>query len=444
MIPTGDERGDGAALLRLAVPLAAQQVGFVAMGVVDALLLGRYSDAALAGAGVGNNLLFGITCIGMGIVMGLDTIVPQALGAGRREDARRALDAGIRLAILVGLLCTLVTFATPLVLGVAGVAPEVVHEARPYVYLRALGIVPFLVTIAFRSYLAANHRTRPLVIAVVVGNLVNAALDLALIYGVPAVGLPALGVIGAAIATTVVQLLTVALFIAAARDLHGGAPRPRSTGADLAAIARYGGPVGAQLFAEVGIFAVATVCAARLGEHPADAHSIALNLSSFTFSFAVGVASATSVRVGHAVGAGDLPLARRRGLLGLRVGLAGMGCFAALFVIVPAALASAFTSDHAVIAQTVTLLQIAAVFQLSDGTQAIGAGALRGLGDTRSTLVANLVGHYVVGLPIMLALAFGAAMGAPGLWWGLSSGLTVTAVYLVARFVAGTRTPTRS
>ncbi|MGE5180572.1 MAG: MATE family efflux transporter, partial [Acidobacteriota bacterium] len=170
-----------------------------------------------------------------------------------------------------------------------------------------------------------------------------------------------------------------------------------------------------------------------------DAHSIALNLSSFTFSFAVGVASATSVRVGHAVGAGDLALARRRGLGGLRVGLAGMACFAAIFLAIPRVLAAAFTADRAVIDATVPLLQIAALFQLSDGSQAIGAGALRGLGHTRATFVANLVGHYAIGLPILLGLAFGAHMGAPGLWWGLSVGLTVTAAYLVLAFLRGTR-----
>jgi len=421
-------------LLKLAIPLAAQQVGFVAMGLVDALMLGRYSNAALAGAGVANNLLFGLSCIGMGIVMGMDTVVPQALGAGRPDDARRALGAGMRLAVLVGLVLTLAMFGTPWIMKVAAVAPEVVHEARPYLYIRALGVVPFLLTIAQRSYLMAHSRTHPLVIAAIIGNVVNAALDYALIYVVD------LGVIGAALATTFVQLATVAMYAVAIRALDDNAPRPASTRADLVAIARYGGPVGGQLLAEVGIFGVATLCAAHLGELPADAHAIALNLSSLTFSFAVGVASATSVRVGHAVGAGDLPLARRRGLLGLRIGLAGMGCFAALFVVVPALLASAFTTDRAVVAQSATLLQIAAVFQLSDGTQAIGAGALRGLGDTRSTLVANIVGHYAIGLPVMLALGFGAAMGAPGLWWGLSLGLTVTAVYLVARFVQGTRT----
>ncbi len=144
------------------------------------------------------------------------------------------------------------------------------------------------------------------------------------------------------------------------------------------------------------------------------------------------------VHVGLAVGAGDLPLARQRGFLGLRVGLVVMAGFAATFLLVPRVVAEAFTDSATVIAQAVPLLQIAALFQLSDGTQAIGAGMLRGLGDTRATFVGNLVGHYAVGLPIMLGLGFGAAMGAPGLWWGLSAGLTVTGAFLVVRFVRST------
>lgn len=428
-----------AALLRLAVPLAAQQLGFQLMGTVDALLLGRYSDAALAGAGVGNSLLFGITSIGLGIVMGMDTVVPQALGGGRIDEARRAVGAGVRLAVLVGLLATLVVFASPLLLDLAHVDREVSAEARPYVYLRALGTVPFLITIALRSYLAANGKTRPLLVAVVAGNVVNLALDLALIYGVPSLGIPSFGVLGAAASTTIVQLLTVVVYAAGVRAIDGGARRPRSTAADLAAIARYGGPVGGQIFAEVGIFGIATIAAGHLGKVPAAAHSIALSLASFTFSFAMGVASATSVRVGLAVGAGDLALARHRGLQGLNVGLAVMACFAGAFVIAPSAIAAAFTDRGAVIAAAVPLLQLAALFQLSDGAQTIAAGALRGLGKTQATLWGNLIGHYAVGLPISLGLAFGAGLGAPGLWWGLSAGLTVTAGYLIARFVAETQ-----
>jgi len=420
-------------MFRLAAPLALQQAGHHLMGLVDAAMLGRWSDAALAGAGVGNNLYFGLTCVGLGTIMGMDSIVPQALGAGRHDEARRAVGAGVRLALIVGLLTTLVTFASPLLLVAADVDPGVVFEARAFIYMRALGAVPFLISIALRTYLTGHSQTRPLLIAVVLGNIANAGLDVVLIFWC------GLGAIGAALATTLVQTLMLGIYLAGIRTIERDqGPRPTSTRADMARIARYGLPVGGQLFAEVGIFALATVLAAHIGKTAAGGHTIALSLSSLTFSFALGIASATSVRVGHAVGAGDLSLARRRGVIGLQLGLVVMGCCAALFLAVPSLLGGMFTGDAAVVAATVPLLQIAALFQLSDGAQAIAAGALRGLGDTRSTFVGNLIGHYVIGLPLIIGLAFGAALGAPGLWVGLSVGLTVTALFLVGRFLRST------
>ncbi|MEO8699766.1 MAG: MATE family efflux transporter [Kofleriaceae bacterium] len=430
--------GEIAAQLRLAVPLAAQQLGFQLMGTVDAVMLGHYNDTALAASGIGNNLLFAITSIGLGFVMGMDSVVPQAIGGFRRDDARRYLAAGIRLAVIVGLACSVVVLASPLVLELTNIPSEVANESRTYVFLRALGVIPFLLSVALRSYLAANHVTRPLIIVVIVGNVANALLDLALIFGVSAIGLPPLGVIGAGIATLSVQLVIVVVYFAAVRGLDAGAPRVKATRADVNLIARYGAPVGGQLFAEVGIFGVATILAGHLGTLPAAAHSIALNISSFTFAVAVGVGSATSVRVGHAIGAGDRALARRRGLSSVAIGVTGMTVFAIAFVALPGPIARVFTDDPAVVAATIPLLQIAAVFQLSDGAQAIAAGALRGIGDTRATLVGNLVGHYGVGLAISLTLAFGVGLGAPGLWWGLSAGLTATAVYLVIRFARAT------
>lgn len=431
-------RRELSATVVLALPLAAQQLGFQLMGSVDAALLGHYDDVGLAASGVGNNLLFTITCIGMGVVMGMDTVVPQALGAGRLEDARRSVNAGLRLAILVGMACTLAVLAMPLLLGVVGVDAEVRRQAALYVDLRAIGIVPFLVSVALRSYLAAHGRTRPLVIAVIASNIANALLDLLLIFVCD------LGVAGAAIATVTVQGLTLFLYFSATTALDAHVPRPPSTRADLTAIVRYGAPVGGQMFAEVGIFGVATVLAAHLGKVPAAAHAIALNLASFSFSAAVGIGSATSVRVGHAIGAGDPALARTRGRAGLVVGLIAMGSFAITFVAIPDLLARSFSTDASIIAATAPLLTIAALFQLFDGTQAIAAGALRGLGDTRATFVGNLIGHYGIGLPIQLALCFGATLGVIGLWWGLSAGLVGTAIYLVVRFDLNTRTPTRS
>jgi MATE family multidrug resistance protein len=435
--PEPPEASELSAHIRLAIPLAAQQLGFQLMGTIDAALLGRYNDTALAAAGVGNSLLFAITSVGIGIVMGLDTVLPQALGAGRPDDARRSLGAGLGLAILVGLGCTLVVLTMPALLTLAGVSAEVARDARIYVDVRAIGIVPFLLSIALRSYLAAHHITRPLVVAVIAGNLANALLDLVLIYGLGPI--PALGVVGASLATVSVQIAIVAIYAAGARALDGRTPRPTATRGDVVEILRYGLPIGGQLGAEVGIFGVATVLAAHMGKVPAAGHSIALNLASFTFSMALGIGAATSVRVGHAIGAGDRALARRCGVQGLSIGLAVMACCAALFLATSGPLARLFTDQAAVIAQTIPLLQIAALFQLSDGAQAIAAGALRGIGDTRATLVGNLIGHYAIGLAISLTLGFGASLGAPGLWWGLSAGLTVTAIYLVRRFLAQTR-----
>ncbi|MDQ3341000.1 MAG: MATE family efflux transporter [Myxococcota bacterium] len=427
------------AQLALAIPLSLQQIGVQLMGSVDAAMLGHYSDSALAGAGIGNNLLFAITAVAMGIVLGLDSIVPRAIGAGRIEDARRSLAAGLRLAFLIGAATTLLVVASPFLLHLTNTPDDVVRDAKLYVYVRAIGVVPLLLSMAIRAYLSARSTTRPLIIAVVAGNIVNAGLDLILIFGVDSIGLPPMGVAGAGIATVIVQLVIIAVYFFAVRSLDGTAQLPVHSRADMKEIVRYGAPVGGQLLAEIGIFGLATVLAAHLGKVPAAAHSIALNLSSITFSLAMGIGSATSVRVGHAIGAGDRALARRRGIIGLQLGLAAMATFASIFVIAPQVLTRIFTEDAFVIAATIPLLQIAALFQLSDGTQAIGAGALRGLGETRATLIGNVIGHYGIGLGISLTLAFGVGMGAPGLWWGLSAGLTATAIYLVLRFLRSTR-----
>jgi MATE family multidrug resistance protein len=427
--------------LQLAIPLAAQQLGFQLMGTVDAVLLGHHAKTSLAAAGLGNNLLFALTSIGMGIVMGLDTVVPQAVGGGRTGDARRLLDAGLRLATVVGILASLLVLAAPLVLLATDVPPEVVSETWSYVLVRSVGVVPFLLSIALRSYLAAHNVTRPLIISVIVGNIANAGISTVLVFGLGPI--PSLGVVGAAIGTVIVNIAIATIYFAAVRALDDS-PRPRGTRDDMREILRYGGPVGGQLFAEVSIFGVSTVLAAHLGTVSAASHSVALNLGSFTFAVAVGIGASTSVRVGHAIGAGDHALARKRGGYGMLIGLVTMGAFALGFVALPGLIAGLFTDARDVIEATVPLLYIAAVFQLSDGAQAVAAGALRGLGDTRSTLIGNIAGHYGVGLPISLGLAFGVGLGTPGLWWGLSAGLTATAIYLVIKFRAGTRTPIQS
>jgi MATE family multidrug resistance protein len=444
-------RGELGAQVTLAVPLIVAYVGQMLMGLVDSLMLGRFSEAALAGSGIAGSILFSITALGMGVVMGLDTLIPQALGAGERDNARRLWWSGVRVCVVFGLPITLVIAASPALLGLFDVDAEVAGEASVYIWARLPGVIPFLIFVAQRSYLQALGTTRPIVFAMVAGNLLNAGLDALLIHGdagllavgLPAIGAPPLGSMGAALATVLVSLgsMTIAGIAVAARNRELE-PEPRRVDPALFRKTWHLGlPVGLQLLAEVGVFSLTAVLAGRLGKTPAAAHQIAIALASFSFSMALGVGAATSVRVGRAVGGRDPPGVRRAGAVGIGLGTGLMGVSAIVFAAIPDRLAALFTDQAHVIDAAVPLLRIAALFQISDAVQAVVAGALRGAGDTRSTFIANVCGHYLVGFPIAVLLAFGLDQGAVGLWTGLIAGLTATAIALSVRFFRLARRP---
>jgi MATE family multidrug resistance protein len=199
--------------------------------------------------------------------------------------------------------------------------------------------------------------------------------------------------------------------------------------------ARVGTPIGLQMGAEVGVFALVGILAGRLGARSLAAHQVAISLASFTFCAAVGVGMAGTVRVGWAVGARDTPAARRSGLTAFAGGAAIMSIAALCFWLAPSALARMLSDQPEVIAAAVPLLAVCAVFQLSDGVQGVGAGVLRGAGDTRFAFLANLFGHYGIGLPVAILLGFKLGQGVIGLWWGLCAGLTAVAIGLLARFL---------
>jgi multidrug resistance protein, MATE family len=437
-------RQEFATQARLALPLSAQYVGIVAMGLCDTALLGHYHPDAMAGAGIATGLIFALSCVGVGVVMGLDPLIAQAIGAGDAAATPRLLRAGIRVAIRWGLAITLIALLLPLVVDHVGIAPSVASEAKVYLFARVIGIVPHLVQVALRAFLQAHGRTRPMIVAAVVGNLANAVLDWIFIFGdrglrdlgLPAIGLPAMGAIGAAVATSLVTIAMLGIYAGSVRAVIRGLPPPVPRAApdtDQRAIVVVGLPIGLQMFAEVAAFALAAVLAGRLGATAAASHQVAIQLASVSFSIAQGAGAAAATRVGLAVGAGDLRWARRAATVSLGLGMIVMASSAAVFVAIPVRLAGLFGDGAAVTTGAATLIQIAAVFQLSDGAQAVAAGALRGAGDTRAAFVANVIGHYGVGFPIAIAMAFGFDHGAPGLWWGLTAGLTATAAALLLR-----------
>jgi MATE family multidrug resistance protein len=260
--------------------------------------------------------------------------------------------------------------------------------------------------------------------------------------------LPALGVFGCGLSTALSSLLSVAIVGGAARHLtrkSGGGSEPRPSREPppsrqlVAKVLKLGLPIGLQNLAEVGLFALVAVLAGRISAAAAAAHQIAIALASFTFCVAAGIAAATSVRVGHHVGAGSTAGARRAGFMGIGLAALIMASFGTAFLLAPGFFTHLLTSDREVVPLGVALLSVAALFQVSDGIQAVALGALRGAGDTRVGLIANLIGYYLLGLPVAYYWGVVRGGGVIGLWWGLSAGLTGVAVALSLRFHAISR-----
>jgi MATE family, multidrug efflux pump len=426
------------------VPIAAAQVGIALMGVVDTAVVGRLGAAALGAVGLSNGLFFAVGIVGAGIVMGLDPLISQAFGASDRPRSRALLWQGAWLALIVSAVLAVPLAFAPRLVDAAGIEPEVARGAKQFLWARLPGLFPMLMFFALRAYLQAAGVVRPLLVSTVVANVANFLLDLLLVFGGaqlpgwtgPLRAVPAMGPAGSGLATSLCSVLQALVLLAAvARLREPDRPRRAPSGDDLRAAARIGIPVGLQMGAEVGVFALVGVLAGRLGQMSIAAHQIAISLASFTFCAALGVGNAGSVRVGRAIGAGDSNAARRAGLTAFAAGASIMTLSAIAFWAFPRQLSALLTDRADVIAASVPLLAVAAVFQISDGVQGVGAGVLRGAGDTRFAFVANLVGHYAIGLPVAVALGLFWGRGVIGLWWGLCAGLTAVAIALLSRFV---------
>jgi MATE family multidrug resistance protein len=428
-------RADFGALLRLAGPLVLIQVGTMLMGVVDTIMVGRVSPSALASAALGHMYFFAISIFGMGVLFALDPIIAQGLGARDGLAVRRGLQRGLVLSLVLSVPISLVLLTVRPVLELVGQPAEVIPDAAGFVHRNALSVWPFYVFVVLRQTLQAHHRVLPIGITIVVANLVNVGLNYLWIYG--HLGFPAMGVLGSAWATTVSRWLMAVLMLALGWPtleayLREVAPnlldlRP------LMRMLKLGMPIGAQMVLEGGAFNVMALLMGWLGVAQVAAHQIALNLASLTFMVPLGVASAAAVLVGHAVGRGDADGVRRSTVVALAVGAGFMLCTGALFVLAPAPLARLYTPDVAVLALAVLLLPLAGLFQVFDGLQVVAIGLLRGLGDTRTPMIINVIGFWCIGMPVSLWLGFGLDYGAVGLWWGLVVGLIVVATFLIAR-----------
>jgi multidrug resistance protein, MATE family len=422
-------------MLRLGGPVVLAELGWMAMGLVDLVMVGRLGAEAIGAVGIGNILYMAICIVGYGLLLGLDPVISQAFGAKRIELCHRALVQGIYLALALSPPLIAVILISAGRLRAWGVDSAVVPAAVAYLGVNAWSLPFLLLHTAFRRYLQGMNVVKPIAVSLIVANLVNVVGNWLLVYG--HLGAPALGVVGSAWSTFLARG-TMASILAAAvllqdRKMRTGLLRTslRPDWPLLRRLLVLGWPASGQLTLEIGVFAVATVLAGRLGVVALAAHEIVLNVCSLTFMVPLGVSAAGTVRVGQALGREDPAAAARAGWTALSLGASFMACSSLVLLLWPRAIFGTFTADAAVLSAGIPLLFLAALFQLFDGLQVISTGLLRGAGDTRTALVVNIAAHWGLGLPVAVLLAFAAGWGVVGLWAGLTTGLVTAGFALV-------------
>lgn len=431
--------------LRLATPLVLGQLSAIGMNVVDTLLAGHYSAQTLAAVAIGANVWVLVIVAAIGVMLAMPPSVAYRHGAGERESIGTLLRQALWLAAAIGIvLFFAVRHAGPL-LRLMGIAPDIAAQAQLFLRAISWGAPALTGYFALRGFSEGLTVTRPTMYFGALGLVLLTPVGYVFMYG--AFGLPARGAQGSGMATATVlwvQFVAFAAYIARRRHYanyapfaHWQWPQPRA----LYELLRLGVPMGISLFMEASLFVTAALLIGSLGQDVVAGHQIAINVASVTFMVPLGLAMATTVRVGRAAGSGDADGVRWAGFTGIGTSLASQLVSCALMALFPHAIAALYTDDAAVAAVAAQLLLFAAAFQFSDGIQVTANGALRGLKDTTGPMAITTLAYWGIGMPAGYLLCFHFGHGAPGMWTGLIAGLSVAAVLLFVRFAHESRGP---
>jgi multidrug resistance protein, MATE family len=443
-------RGEIAATFALAWPIVLTNVAMNFMTTTDVMFLGRLSPEALAAGALGFNFYTPLFLFCVGVVSAAAPLAAAKIGADPRNFAgvRSVGHQAMLSALMLSLPFWIVLWNTAPILTAIGEPPALAALAGRYMHGLQWALAPALLYMAARSILSALNRVRPVLIAGLLAVACNALFNYALVFG--HFGLPAFGVFGSGFATTLSQTLMFGLlawyswFDPRLRPHRLMLSRWRFNAEDFAKLWRLGAPIGGLISLEVGVFACAALAMGLLGAPQVEAHAIALNIAATAFMVPLGLGMAATVRVGHAYGARDRAAVARAGwtVFGLSIGFVALS--AAAMALAPRLLVSAFIDieeprNAAVLAFALSYVRVAAVFQFSDGAQVALYNALRGVQDSRVPMAMALVGYWVIGAPVGLALGFLTPLGGLGLWIGLAVGLTTVALMLFVRWRAKER-----
>jgi multidrug resistance protein, MATE family len=427
-------------LLQTAVPLIIAQLAVMAMSFIDTLMAGQLGANALASIGLGSAVFGYSLTIFSGVMLAVGPLVSQSQGAGKPQDAAKATRHGLVLAVLIGIPMTVLFLNAEPLLRVLGQPDTTIEVTSSYLRAVSFGFAPYLCYLALRGLMEGSLHTRPVMIFSFVAVGLKILLNRALMFG--EFGFPNLGLVGAGYATMLIEFLLLGLgiwYVGTRFREHRIFSFDKIQGGTIREILRIGVPIGVGLAFESGMFTVTTILMGTIGELELAAHQIASQSVYFTFMIPLGIASAAAVRVGQAVGKGDVQQIKQMGRLGVLFAVTAMTISALCYWFFPRFVIGLYIdvndAANANLIQIATVfLSIAAMFQVFDGTQVANAAALRGLKDTRVPMLVSLVSYWFIGMGSAVLFAFWFDLGGRGLWFGLVLGLAVAATLLTWRF----------
>ena len=432
--------------LRLAVPLVFGQLSAIGMTVIDAMLAGHLDAHTLGAVAIGASVWTLAIVVAIGVMMALPPSIAQLSGAGRKDAIAPLFRQALWLALMLGvLLGGAIRFGGATLVAGIGIDPLLVRDVIRFLHAIAFGAPALTWFFALRGLSEGLGMTRPTMYFSLVGLLLLGPIGYVLMYG--ALGIPHMGAQGSGLATAIVlwlQAIAFSIYVARRRhyrDLHLFARFEKPDMRAFAMLLHIGVPMGITLLMEAGLFVTVALAVGTLGTDVVAGHQVAVNVASVAFMVPLGLAMATTVRVGHAVGRGDAQNVRDAGLVGIALTLVTQSVSSGLMLLLPHRIAALYTSDPTVIALAAQLLVLAGVFQFSDGIQVAANGALRGLKDTRIPMFITMFAYWCVGMPIGWWLAFPQGLGARGMWMGLIAGLSMAAILLSRRFWKLARRP---
>jgi MATE family multidrug resistance protein len=428
-------------LLIVASPLVLAQLAQNTVSFVDTLMVGRLGNEALAGIAIGSTVFHFVLIICCGVVLGVSPIVSQATGAGDPETSARATRQGLWLGLFLSLPPFILFWnAYPLLIWLDQ-PPETALASSQYLRAISWGFLPALWTMGLRGLLEGTSNTTPIMLISFAGVALNVFANDALMFG--KYGLPALGLVGTGYASTFVYicvLLLLAIYVSRKHaDLKIFSNLRTPDSGMMWELIRIGGPIGMTLAFEASMFSAAAIAMGTLGTAQLAAHQIALQTASISFMIPLGLAIATSVRVGNAIGAGSVAKAKVAGHVGMLTCMFVMSLAGLAFWLLPKPIIGLYldldlAENQEVIKFTISFLAIAAMFQVVDGLQVAASGSLRGLKDTTAAMLLTLFSYWAIGCVAGYYLCFEVGQGGSGLWLGMTTGLATAAVLLAVRF----------